>query len=314
MKKTSKIYVAGHTGLVGSSIIKTLLERGYTNIVVAPRNRGYNLTNFSAVHKIFNDSHPEYVFMAAAKVGGINANITYSGEFIRDNLLIQTNVLETARLYGVKKLLFLGSSCIYPKFAEQPIKEEYLLNGELESSNMGYALAKIVGTEMCKAYRKQWGCNFISAMPSNLYGENDNFSYENSHVLPAMIRKFHEAKVNEIDRVEMWGTGNIKREFLHVNDLADALIFLMNNYDKPQHINVGTGEDITIKELSNIVKEIVGYEGEIAWNPAIPDGTPRKLLDVSKINDLGWRHKIGLHDGIKKTYNWFKENYNTIRI
>jgi len=313
MKKASSIYVAGHTGLVGSSIVRALVRKGFTNIMIAPRDRGYDLTNLSAIHKIFSENRPEYVFLAAAKVGGINANITYPGEFIRDNLLIQTNVMEAARLFKVKKLLFLGSSCIYPKFAEQPIKEESLLSGPLETSNIGYALAKIVGAEMCKAYRKQWGCNFISAMPSNLYGENDNFSLTNSHVLAAIIRKFHEAKLNNENTVELWGTGNVKREFLYVDDLAEALIFLMDNYNEPEHINVGTGEDISIKELAEVVKEIVGYTGEIIWNNNIPDGTPRKLLDVTKINSLGWGHAVDLTEGIEKTYSWFMENYKTIR-
>jgi len=314
MKKTSKIYVAGHTGLVGSSIIRALRRKGYDNIMVAPRNRGWDLTNPSAVHRIFGENQPEYVFLAAAKVGGINANMEYPGEFTRDNLLIQTNVIEAARLSGVTKLMFLGSSCIYPKLSKQPIKEEYLLTGELEPSNIGYAIAKIAGIVMCNNYRKQWGSNFISAMPSNLYGERDNFSYENSHVLAAMLRKFHEAKVNGVGSVEMWGTGNAKREFLYVDDLAEALLFLMNNYDEPQHINVGTGEDVSIKELAEIMREVVGYKGKITWNTDVPDGTPRKLLDTTKINKLGWYPVTHLTEGVEKTYSWFKENYKTIRV
>jgi len=313
MKKDSKIYVAGDTGLVGTAILRALLRKGFTNIMIAPRTRGYDLTNFSAVHKIFSEGLPEYVFLAAAKVGGINANMTYPGEFIRDNLLIQTNVIEACRLFKVKKLLFLGSSCIYPKLADQPIKEKSLLEGYLETSNIGYAIAKIAGIVMCNNYRKQWGCNFISAMPCNLYGENDNFSLNNSHVLAAMVRKFHEAKINNVASVELWGTGNVKREFLYVDDLAESLIFLMDNYDDPEHINVGTGEDISIKELAEVVKEIVGYTGDVTWNSDVPDGTPRKLLDVTKINELGWWHTIDLTEGIEKTYNWFKENYKTMR-
>ena len=313
MKKTDKIYVAGDSGLVGSSIIRALLREGYTNIVVAPHNRRYDLTNPDTVSMIFRETRPDYVFLAAAKVGGIRANMTYPGEFIRDNLLIQTNVMEAARLFEVKKLLFLGSSCIYPKLAEQLIKEEYLLSGELEPSNIGYAIAKIAGIVTCDNYRKQWGCNFISVMPSNLYGERDNFSLENSHVLPAMIRKFHEAKESGVDSVRMWGTGDAKREFLYVNDLADALLFLMNKYDEAGHINVGTGEDVTIKELAEIVREIVGYEGEIVWDTSVPDGTPQKLLDVDKINKLGWWAATHLTEGVEKTYEWFKDNYQTIR-
>jgi len=312
MEKMSSIYVAGHSGLVGSSIVKALKGKGYENIVTYS-HKARDLTVSWMVDLLFHNESPEYVFLAAAKVGGINANTLYPGEFIRDNLLIQTSVLEAARLSKVKKLIFLGSSCIYPKFADQPIKEESLLAGPLELTNIGYALSKIVGTEMCKAYRKQWGCNYISVMPSNLYGENDNFSLENSHVLPAIMRKFHEAKTNEVDSVKLWGTGNARREFLHTDDLADALIFLMLNYDDPQHINIGTGEDVTIKELADIIRKVVGYEGEIVWDTNVPDGTPRKLLDVSKLNDLGWKHKITLIEGIERTYDWFKKNYNTIR-
>jgi len=312
MKKTSKIYVAGHTGLVGSAIVRTLQSKGYDNIITYPHN-GNDLTVQSAVERIFSVNRPEYVFLAAAKVGGINANMIYPGEFIRDNLLIQTNVMEIARLFEVRKLLFLGSSCIYPKFARQPIKEEYLMTGLLELSNIGYAMAKIAGVTMCNVYRKQWGCNFISVMPCNLYGENDNFSLEDSHVLPAMIRKFHEAKINGIDNVTLWGTGTVKREFLYIDDLAEALVFLMNNYNGASHINVGAGEDVSIKNLAEIIKKIVGYTGEINWDTSMPDGTPRKLLDVSKIGDLGWRNRASFENRIEKTYSWFKKNYETIR-
>lgn len=312
MKKTSKIYVVGHTGLVGSAIVRALKKKGYTHIIRFS-HKDNDLTVQSVVEKIFNKNKPEYVFLAAAKVGGINANMLYPGEFIRDNLLIQTNVMEAARLKKVKKLLFLGSSCIYPKFVQQPIKEEYLMAGHLESSNVGYAIAKIAGIEMCKAYRKQWGCNFISVMPCNLYGENDNFSLKDSHVLPAMIRRFHEAKISGVNNVELWGTGTVKREFLYVDDLAEALIFLMNNYNEVNHINVGAGEDISVKELAEIIKKIVRYTGEISWDTSMPDGTPRKLLDVSKIRSLGWCNKASFENRIEETYNWFKENYETIR-
>lgn len=312
MKKTSKIYVAGHTGLVGSAIVRALKKKGYNNIIEYPHNNN-DLMVQSVVERIFNENKPEYVFLAAAKVGGINANMLYPGEFIRDNLLIQINVMEAARLSGVKKLLFLGSSCIYPKFAKQPVKEEYLMTGSLETSNIGYATAKIAGIEMCKSYRKQWGCNFISVMPCNLYGENDNFSFEDSHVLPAMIRKFHEAKVNSVHSVTLWGSGTVKREFLYIDDFADVLIFLMHNYNDPNLINVGAGEDISIKELAEIIKKIVGFTGKINWDTSMPDGTSKKLLDVSKINDLGWCNKASFENRIGKTYNWFKANYETIR-
>ena len=312
MKKTSSIYVAGHTGLVGSSIIKALKRKGYSNIITYSHEE-CDLTIPWLADTVFRQRIPEYVFLAAAKVGGIHANMLYPGEFIRDNLQIQTNVMEAARKFGTTKLLFLGSSCIYPKFAEQPMKEESLLSGPLESSNIGYALAKIAGNEMCKAYRKQWGCNYISAMPSNLYGENDNFSLMNSHCLPAMIRKFHEAKLSNITEVTLWGSGNSKREFLHSEDLAEALIFLMETYNGEDHINVGTGEDVTIKELAGIIKKIVGYEGEIYWDDSVPDGTPRKLLNVSKLNNLGWKSNIPLYEGAERTYEWFKDNYNTLR-
>lgn len=312
MKKTSKIYVAGHTGLVGSAIIRELKRNGYNNIITRTHKEN-DLTIPHLAEEIFVAEDPEYVFLAAAKVGGINANKTYPGEFIRDNLLIQTNIIEAARRFGVKKLLFLGSSCIYPKFVEQPIKEEYLMTAPLETTNSGYATAKIAGIEMCNCYRKQWGCNFISVMPTNLYGINDNFSLENSHVLPAMIRKFHDAKANNADSVKLWGTGCVRREFLYVDDLAESLIFLMQNYDQAGHINVGTGIDVSIQELAETIKGIIGYEGFIKWDTTMPDGTPRKLLDVSKINKLGWNHKTSLEDGIEKTYKWFIENYNKIR-
>ena len=312
MEKTSKIYVAGHTGLVGSAIIRALRKEGYYNLITYP-HKNCDLVDPNVVKWIFSTDKPEYVFLAAAKVGGINANETHSGEFIRDNILIQTHVIEAARIFNVKKLLFLGSSCIYPKFAQQPIKESYLLTSSLEPTNMGYTMAKIAGIEMCKLYRKQWGCNFISVMPANLYGEHDNFSFEDSHVFPAMIRKFYEAKINNIGTVQLWGTGYPKREFLYIDDLAEALIFLMNNYNDAMHINVGTGKDVSIRELAKMIGEVVDYKGLIKWDTSMPDGTPRKLLNVSKINKLGWKYKTSLEDGIQKTYKWFVDNYENAR-
>ena len=312
MEKSSKIYVAGHAGLVGSAIVQALEKEGFCNLIVYPHENN-DLTIRSVVDRIFNADNPEYVFLAAAKVGGLGANMTFPGEFIRDNLLIQLNIMEAARLLGVKKLLFLGSSCIYPKECPQPIKEEYLMTSVLEPTNIAYAIAKIAGIEMCKAYRKQWGCNFISVMPSNLYGENDNFNLENSHVLSAMIRKFHDAKIIGTKEVRLWGDGTPKREFLYVDDLATALLFLMNNYNSADHINVGTGDDISIGNLASMIKNIVGYEGEIIWDTSVPNGTPRKLLDISKLNEIGWKHKISLEEGVRKTYSWFVDNYKTIR-
>ncbi|WP_066351648.1 GDP-L-fucose synthase [Fervidicola ferrireducens] len=309
MHKEAKIYVAGHRGLVGSAILRRLRAEGYSNIVTRTRQE-LDLTDQRAVYQFFEAERPEYVFLAAAKVGGILANSTYPADFIRENLLIQTNVIDAAYRYGVKKLLFLGSSCIYPKFAPQPIKEEYLLTGALEPTNEPYAVAKIAGIKMCQAYNKQYGTNFISVMPTNLYGPGDNFDLETSHVLPALIRKFHEAKVAGAPHVVIWGSGTPRREFLHVDDLANACLFLMNNYDSSEIINIGVGEDLTIAELANLIKEIVGYQGEIVFDTTKPDGTPRKLLDVSKIFNLGWRPRIRLEDGIRSTYEWFVRNYN----
>lgn len=307
MEKNSKIYVAGHRGLVGSAIVRNLEERGFTNII-GKTHKELDLTKQDEVEKFFEAEKPEYVFLAAAKVGGIQANNTTPAEFIYDNLMIETNIINSAYKNKVKKLLFLGSSCIYPKFAEQPIKEEYLLTGELEPTNEAYAIAKITGIELCKFYRRQYGCDFISAMPTNLYGINDNFDLETSHVLPALIRKFHEAKVNNTEEVVMWGTGKPLREFMYVDDLADALVHLMLNYSDEIHINMGTGKDLTIGELAEIVKEVVGYKGKIVNDLSKPDGTPRKLLDVSRLESTGWKYKTELKEGIEKVYEWYLEN------
>ncbi len=308
MEKDAKIYVAGHRGLVGSAIMRKLKKEGYNNLVFRTSSE-LDLRRQEKVEEFFQKEKPEYVILAAAKVGGIQANDKYSAEFLYDNLMIETNVINTAYQNDVKKLLFLGSSCIYPKFAEQPMKEDYLLSGKLESTNEGYAVAKITGIKLCEHYNKQYGTNFISAMPTNLYGPNDNFDLETSHVLPALIRKFHEAKVNDKNEVVIWGTGKPKREFLHVDDLADALLFLMNNYNGDEFVNVGVGKDISILELAQLIKDVVGFEGEIVNDLSKPDGTPRKWLDVSRLNDLGWEAQISLEEGIKDTYQWFKENY-----
>lgn len=304
MEKSSKIYVAGHRGMVGSAIVRRLEENGYTNIVYRT-SAELDLRNQAAVEEFFKNEKPEYVFLAAAKVGGIHANNTYPAEFLYDNLMIETNIINSAYKNSVKKLLFLGSSCIYPKFAQQPIKEEYLLTGSLEETNEAYAIAKIAGIELCKFYRRQYGCDYISAMPTNLYGINDNFNLETSHVMPALIRKFHEAKMNNSEEVVMWGTGKPRREFMYVDDLADSLIHLMLNYSDEIHVNLGTGEDIEIGELANLIKEIVGYEGKITNDLTKPDGTPRKLLDVTRLNSTGFKHKIELKEGIEAVYNWF---------
>ena len=301
MNKDSKIYVAGHRGMVGSAIVRRLEELGYTNIVTAPRNK-LNLLDQSEVDNFFTKQKPEYVFLAAAKVGGIKANSEMKGDFIYDNLMIQTNVIRACKEQGVEKLLFLGSSCIYPKLAPQPIKEDYLLSGKLEPTNDAYAISKIAGIMMCQSFNQQYGTNFISVMPTNLYGPNDNYDLNNSHVLPAMIRKFHEAKLEGKDKVEIWGTGTPMREFLYVDDLADACVYLMSSYDESEIVNIGTGEDITIKDLAYLVKEVVDFQGEIYFNTDMPDGTPRKLLDVSKLKDLGWTYKTSLKEGIQKTY------------
>ncbi len=307
MEKTSKIYVAGHRGLVGSAIVRALTKQGYTNLITRTREE-LDLLNQKAVRDFFATEKPEYVFVAAAKVGGIMANSTYPADFIYQNLVIETNIIDSAYQSGVKKLEFLGSSCIYPRMSQQPIKEEYLMTGPLEPTNEAYGIAKIAGIVMCQSYNKQYGTNYISLMPTNLYGDNDNFDLTSSHVLPAMIRKFHEAKVAGVPEMTLWGTGVAMREFLHVDDLADAAVYLMNTYSDGQHVNVGTGVDITIKELAETIKEIVGYEGTIIWDSTKPDGMPRKLLDMTKLHGLGWKHTIDLKEGIKRTYQWFLEN------
>ncbi len=308
MNKNSKIYVAGHRGLVGSAIVRNLEEKGFNNILCRT-HKELDLTNQNEVRRFFEEERPEYVFLAAAKVGGIHANNTYPADFIYENLMIQNNVIKAAHDFEVKKLLFLGSTCIYPKMAPQPIKEDYLLTGSLEETNEAYAVAKIAGLEMCKFFKRQYGDNFISCMPTNLYGPNDNFDLKNSHVLPALIRKFHEAKVNNSEVVEVWGTGKPLREFLYVDDMADACVFLMENYDGEQHVNIGTGVEVSIRELAETVKKVVGFEGELVFNTDMPDGTPRKLTTVDKLNGLGWKHKVDLENGIKMAYEWFLENY-----
>lgn len=301
MNKTSKIFIAGHRGMVGSAVERKLRREGFTNLVVKT-SKELDLRIQKAVSGFFSAEKPEYVFLAAAKVGGIHANNIYRAEFLHDNLSIQNNVIHHAYVNGVKKLLFLGSSCIYPMLCPQPIKEEYLLTGPLEQSNEPYAIAKITGLKMCEAYRLQYGCNFISVMPTNLYGPNDNYDLNNSHVLPALIRKFYEAVKNNSPSVEIWGSGKPRREFLHVNDLAEACFFLMMHYDEKEIVNIGTGVDLSIKDLALLIKKISGYEGELTFNISKPDGTPRKLLDVSKIHTLGWTHKISLEEGIKSIW------------
>ena len=307
MLKDAKIYVAGSNGMVGSAIVRALKAKGYINIVVKS-SKELDLKNQQAVHDFFNQEQPEYVFLAAAKVGGIHANNSYPATFIYDNIMIQSNVIQAAYDFNVKKLLFLGSSCIYPKFAPQPIKEEYLLTGSLEPTNEAYAIAKIAGLKMCQFYKQQYGCNFISAMPTNLFGINDNFNLENSHVLPALLRKFIEAKQNNKQEVTVWGSGTPMREFLFVDDLAEACLFLMENYNGNETVNIGTGEDVSIKELAETIMKIVGFEGNLIFDASKPDGAPRKLLNVSKINTLGWKHQTNLEEGIQKTLNWIQKN------
>jgi len=306
MNINSKIYIAGHNGMVGSAICRELKLQGYKNIITQSRLE-LDLLNQNQVKDFFDKTNPEYVFLAAAKVGGIEANRSQPAEFIYENLQIQNNIIHNSYLNKVKKLIFLGSSCIYPKFAKQPIKEEYLLTGELEPTNYAYAIAKIAGVKMCQAYNEQYGCNFISAMPTNLYGINDNFDLKTSHVLPALIRKFHEAKINNAEFVEVWGSGEPKREFLHVDDLAKACIFLANSDIAHEDIiNIGTGQDLSIKDLAELIKKITGFKNKIQFNTNKPDGTPRKMLDVSKINNLGWKAKTNLADGVKRVYGWYK--------
>lgn len=313
MNKSDKIYVAGHRGLVGSAIVRNLKEKGYTNIIGKTHSE-LDLTNQAAVREFFDKERPDIVVLAAAKVGGINANNTAPADFAYENMQIQCNVIKCAHDYKVKKLLFLGSTCIYPRLAPQPIPEDALLTGPLEQTNEAYAIAKISGMQMCKYFKRQYGDNFISCMPTNLYGPYDNYDLSGSHVMPAMIRKFHDAKINNSPSVELWGTGAPLREFLYVDDMADACVFLLENYEGEQHVNIGTGKEVTIKELAEAVQRTVGYEGEIIWNKDMPDGMPRKLTDVSKLHKLGWTHKVELDEGIRLAYEWFKENVESARL
>lgn len=313
MNKDSKIYIAGHRGMVGSAITRHLSNEGFSNLLLRT-SKELDLRNQADVFSFFANEKPDYVFLAAAKVGGIVANNTYRADFIYENLAIQNNIIHAAYLQRVKKLMFLGSSCIYPKMAPQPLKEDYLLTGLLEPTNEPYAIAKIAGIKMCEAYQTQYGCDFISVMPTNLYGPNDNYDLQNSHVLPAMIRKFHEAKINQDKAVYLWGSGSPMREFLHADDLANACIFLMNNYSEAGFVNIGTGTDVTIKALAELVKKIVGFEGELIWDSSKPDGTPRKLMDVSKLHGLGWQHQIELEQGIALAYQDFLENHDALRL
>ena len=307
MNKQDKIYIAGHRGMVGSAIVRRLQKDGFTNIVTRT-SKELDLKEQQAVRDFFAKERPDHVVLAAAKVGGIHANNVYRAQFLYENLMIESNVIHSAHENGVQKLLFLGSSCIYPKMAPQPLKEESLLTGLLEQTNEPYAIAKIAGIKLAESYRRQYGCNYISAMPTNLYGPNDNYDLNNSHVLPALIRKFHTAKINNAASVEVWGTGSPMREFLHVDDLADACFFLLQNYDEEMFVNIGTGEDLTIKALAEMIKEIVGFEGELKWNTEKPDGTPRKLMDVSRLHNLGWKHRIELREGITSVYAEFAKS------
>lgn len=312
--RNKKIYLAGHTGMVGSAILRELKKKNYNNLLLKDLNE-LDLRNQSAVNELFKSEKPEVVIVAAAKVGGILANNTYRAEFIYDNLMIQSNLIHASYMIGVEKLIFLGSSCIYPKLAPQPLKEEYLLSGYLEYTNEPYAIAKIAGIKLCESYYKQYGCNYFSVMPTNMYGPNDNFNLETSHVLPALLRKFHEAKESKLPTVTIWGTGKPMREFMYVDDIVDAIIFMMESinakdlYEKGiSQLNVGTGKDLTIAELANIISEVVKYDGKVEYDTSKPDGTPKKLLDVSRINSLGWKYKTELKDGIIKTYKWYLEN------
>lgn len=311
MDKNGKVYVAGHRGMVGSALVRKLQAEGFTNILTATTAE-VNLTDQQATRAFFDEHRPDYVFVAAAKVGGIHANNTYRADFLYQNLMIECNTIHSAFEFDVKKLLFLGSTCIYPKMAPQPLKEEYLLSGYLEETNEPYAIAKIAGIKLCESYRRQYGCDFISAMPTNLYGPNDNYDLNNSHVLPALIRKFHEAKIHNKPEVVIWGSGSPMREFLHVDDLAAGCYFLMENYSDEGLVNIGTGEDVTIKELALLIKDTVGYEAPLTWDSSKPDGTPRKLTDCSKIHNLGWKHKIDLKAGIAAVYKQFLKDYDRI--
>lgn len=307
MESNSKIYVAGHCGMVGSAILRALKSNNYKNVLIAPHSE-LDLLDQKAVREFFAKEQPDYVFLAAAKVGGIMANFSYPADFLYENLMIEANIINNAYRNNVKKLLFLGSSCIYPKMSEQPIKEDSLLTGALETTNEAYAIAKIAGLKLCEMYNRQYGTNYISVMPTNLYGPNDNFDLENSHVLPALIRKFHEAKVNDADNVTVWGTGTPVREFLYADDLADACIYLMQNYKKNKIVNIGTGVGFTIKELAEKIKNVIGYHGQIRFDTTKPDGTPVKVNDVSYLNSLGWEAKISIDEGLKKAYDWYIDN------
>jgi GDP-L-fucose synthase len=307
--RSARVYVAGHRGLVGSAIVRRLREEGFENLLTATREQ-LDLRDQAAVSYWFRANRPEYVFLVAGTVGGILANSTRPAEFIYDNLMIHATVVQAAHLHSTKRLLYLGSSCIYPRECPQPIREEYLLTGLLEPTNEPYAIAKISGIKLCQAYRRQYGCDFISAMPTNLYGPHDNFDLQSSHVLPALMRRFHEARTTGQGQVTVWGTGSPKREFLHVDDLADACLFLMRNYDEDEHVNVGTGEDLSIRELAETLREVVDPGVRLVFDPTKPDGTPRKLLDVGRLHRLGWRHRIGLREGIESTYDWFRQNYD----
>lgn len=312
IRQTDKIYVAGHRGLVGSAIVRSLNRQGYEN-VIGRTHKELDLTDQAAVRDFFQKERPDVVVLAAAKVGGINANNTTPAEFAYENMQIQCNVIKCCHDYQVKKLLFLGSTCIYPRMAPQPIPESALLTGPLEETNEAYAIAKIAGLEMCRFFKRQYGDDFISCMPTNLYGPYDNYELQGSHVMPAMIRKFHEAKVNGAPTVELWGTGSPLREFLYVDDMADACVYLLEHYSGEQHVNIGTGKELTIAQLAQIVKSTVGYQGEIVWNPEMPDGTPRKLTDVSKLHSLGWHHKVELEEGVALAYEWFVQNEQNAR-
>ncbi len=307
MEKTSKIFVAGHNGLVGSAILRKLQQEGYSNLIMQSRAE-LDLLDKRAVEHFFEEEKPEYVFLAAAKVGGIMANQSYPADFIYQNISIQSNVIDAAYTAKTKKLLFLGSSCIYPRDCPQPIREEYLLTGALEKTNEAYAIAKIAGIKMCQAYNRQYGTTFISVMPTNLYGPRDNFDLDSSHVLPALLRKFHEAKIENRNEVVIWGSGTPKREFLYVDDMAEASLYLMNNYDESEIVNIGTGEDVSINDLARLIKAIVGFKGKIVYDSSKPDGTPRKLLSMTKLHGLGWRHSVELQEGIERSYEWFLGN------
>jgi len=313
LRRDARIHVAGHRGLVGSALVRALESRGYGNILAEGREN-LDLRNQSAVDDWYRENRPDFVFLVAGTVGGILANSTRPAEFIYDNLMIHATVVHAAYEYGVEKLLYLGSSCIYPRAAPQPMREEELLTGKLEPTNEPYAIAKIAGIKLCQAYRRQYGCNFISGMPANLYGPNDNFDLDSSHVLPALLRRFHEAKEQRLDKVSVWGSGTPRREFLHVDDLADACLFLMDHCDDEKHINIGTGTDLSIRELAETVRDVVGLDADLLFDPSKPDGTPRKLLDVERIHQLGWRHSIDLRDGIASTYEWFKTHIASARL